>query len=113
MKRTSLPSHSRFIGTPLVQLVDKAGFLTNSFGFGLWNRVEVKPSIYDKQHKIAQHEIGRLDLLAYKYYNDVFLWWVIADRNGIMFQESEMKVGQDIVIPALSAVRSAISRASP
>ena len=112
MRRTSLPSHSRYLATPLVQLSDRAGFLTNSFGFGLWNRIDVKPSIYDKQHKVAQQDIGRLDLLANRYYNDPFFWWVIADRNNIMFQESDMKVGQDIIIPALSAIRAAISKAT-
>lgn len=29
------------------------------------------------------YESDRLDLLAYKYYNDVRYWWVIAEANGL------------------------------
>ena len=52
------------------------------------NRV-FKPTLYPKI-PIRDSDIfiyprfgDRLDNLAYKYYNDVSLWWIIAKANGL------------------------------
>lgn len=43
----------------------------------LYPTIERDPSdIY-----IVTNEVDRLDLLAYKYYNDVRYWWIIAQAN--------------------------------
>jgi len=41
----------------------------------------------------------RLDSLAYKYYNDVTLWWVIAKANGLKGKPA-LSTGEVIRIPA-------------
>ena len=40
-------------------------------------------SVSDSDAFIYPKEGERLDSLAYTYYNDVSLWWVIAKANGI------------------------------
>lgn len=112
MKRTKLASNSRYVGTPLVQLADRSGSLVNSYAFTTWNRIEVRPTTADVMHKVTENEIGRLDILANKYYGDPFLWWVIADRNNMMYPIDEMYVGKDLYIPPIQAIRNALNRAA-
>ena len=33
-------------------------------------------------YTISEHEVGRLDNLAYKFYGSVNLWWLIAFANN-------------------------------
>ncbi len=44
----------------------------------------------------------RLDLLAYEFYNDVSLWWVLATANPIATRRDSymVKPGQQFRIPA-------------
>ena len=44
----------------------------------------------------------RLDLLAYEFYNDVSLWWVLATANPITTRRDSymVKAGQQFRIPA-------------
>lgn len=44
----------------------------------------------------------RLDQLAYKYYNDPKLWWVIAQVNNIKNPFTEFTLNTLIRIPSLS-----------
>jgi hypothetical protein len=41
----------------------------------------------------------RLDQLAYEYYNDVSLWWIIAEANGIGKGTLAVPTGKQIRIP--------------
>ena len=41
----------------------------------------------------------RLDNLAYKYYNDVSLWWIIAKANGLDAAHIGLEVDKQIRIP--------------
>ena len=41
----------------------------------------------------------RLDSLAYKYYNDVTLWWIIAKANGLR-GKPVLNAGEVIRIPS-------------
>lgn len=59
------------------QKVDKSG-------------IRVYQTTYYPEIKISDNDVfilpkegERLDSLAYKYYGDVSLWWVIAKANGI------------------------------
>lgn len=63
-------------------------------------------------HRVSQHEIGFLDLLAVRYYGHGYeqLWWVIALANGILDPELDMTVGQALGIPSRDAVIQFISR---
>lgn len=42
----------------------------------------------------------RLDLLAYKYYNNVGYWWIIAQANGIGKGSLTTEPGTQLRIPA-------------
>ena len=41
----------------------------------------------------------RLDHLAFEYYNDVTLWWIIAEANGIGKGTLAIPIGKQIRIP--------------
>ena len=41
----------------------------------------------------------RLDSLAYKYYNDITLWWIIAKANGLR-GKPVLNAGEVIRIPS-------------
>ena len=65
----------RYKNTP--QKVDKSG-------------IRVYQTTYYPEIKISDNDVfilpkegERLDSLAYKYYGDVSLWWIIAKANGL------------------------------
>ena len=50
--------------------------------------------------KFIYAKIGdRLDSLAYKYYNDITLWWIIAKANGLRGKPA-LSAGEVIRIPS-------------
>ena len=68
------------------------------------NRV-FKPTLYPKI-PIRDSDIfiyprfgDRLDNLAYKYYNDVSLWWIIAKANNLDSSHIGLDVNKQIRIP--------------
>jgi len=68
------------------------------------NRV-FKPTLYPKI-PIRDSDIfiyprfgDRLDNLAYKYYNDVSLWWIIAKANDLDEAHIGLEVDKQIRIP--------------
>lgn len=63
--------------------------------------MEFKSKDTDVFHVIAEGE--RLDLLAYRYYSDSALWWVIADANDIK-NPLRIEVGKRLRIPSKSTV---------
>lgn len=65
-------------------------------------------------HRVRQQDIGFLDLLAVRFYGAGFedFWWAIAYANAIIDPESEMFVGQSLVIPSREAVTTFLTRKS-
>ena len=59
------------------QKLDKSG--VRVYGTTYYPRIEVS----DSDKFIYPKDGDRLDTLAYRYYGDVTLWWVIAKANGI------------------------------
>lgn len=57
-----------------------------------------KLSIENSDSFITTQDGARLDSLAYKYYKDTTLWWVIAKANGIKGINS-LKAGIILRIP--------------
>jgi hypothetical protein len=49
----------------------------------------------DKIHIVSAEEVGRLDLIAFKYYKNPLLWWIIAERNHI---EDVLAIKKDTVL---------------
>lgn len=37
----------------------------------------------DSYHIVTQKDVNRLDLVAYQYYKNTLLWWIIAEASGI------------------------------
>lgn len=59
---------------------------------------EIPAQVDDLIHQVVGAD--RLDLLAYRYYSDPRLWWVIAVANDREEIPTELNVGEDIRIPS-------------
>lgn len=57
----------------------------------------------DRHHIVTQAEIRRIDLISYRYYGDVRLWWVIAEANNIT-DPTHLTPGKVLRIPARETV---------
>lgn len=51
-----------------------------------------------KVHLVTPQQRGRLDLIAYTYYGNPLLWWVIANANRID-NPLEVSAGDKLIIP--------------
>jgi len=49
---------------------------------------------------IISRQGDRLDNLAYKYYNDSRLWWILARANNLGKGDLEVPIGIQLRIPA-------------
>ena len=58
----------------------------------------------DTVHTVKYNEVCRLDLLAYNYYNNALLWWVIAEANNIVDPFIEIKEGTQLRIPSIEGL---------
>lgn len=56
-------------------------------------------------HTITSGEVGRLDLIAQKFYDSAELWWVIAIANDIFNAFTEITIGKILRVPDILAVR--------
>lgn len=69
---------------------------------------EIPISESDTRHIVSAGD--RLDLIAHNYYGSSALWWIIAERNNISLPMSELRQGQELIIPSQSIVDSIISK---
>lgn len=58
----------------------------------------IKPN--DNDLYIISEQGDRLDLLAYKYYNDVSMWWIIATANNLNDANFFVQPGLQLRIPS-------------
>lgn len=56
----------------------------------------------DIYHRIDSHELNRLDKLAYEYYKNPSMWWVIAEANNIFDPFSDIPSGTLLRIPSVT-----------
>lgn len=70
-------------------------------GIEFWDVLDI-PEVLEQRDDLVHRVEGpdRIDLLAYRYYNDARLWWVIAVANGMEELPTELNVGDDIRIPS-------------
>ena len=61
--------------------------------------LEIKESVNDVFHQVMPEEEGRLDLISYKYYGTVLLWWVIA-KVSLIEDPLTVKAGEVLRIPS-------------
>ena len=74
-----------------------------SFKEGDFNLVR-EPYFYIESKDDRVHEVidgDRLDTIAFKYYGNSRLWYIIADANEIT-NPFEIEVGSKLIIPGIS-----------
>jgi len=59
---------------------------------------DIPPQRDDLIHRVEGPD--RIDLLAYRFYQDARLWWVIAVANGMEELPTALNVGDEIRIPS-------------
>ena len=79
---------------------------------GLWKIPKINLT-RAKRHVVRQADIGRIDLIAWDYYKDCTMWWVIARINGIQNPLTDLVVGQTLVIPGAKEVAAAMISGLP
>ena len=76
-------------------------------GESLLSTREIKPiskTNRDQVHKVKTNETTRLDLIAYQYYNNALLWWVVAEANDITDPFEEIPAGTYLRIPSVETL---------
>ena len=92
-----------------------AGRNEDGLEFGLMSVLTDFTELSDDEirlHTIRRQDIGFLDAVAVQFYGEGFedLWWVLAYVNRIIDQETDMVVGEQLVIPSRERVRQFIAR---
>jgi hypothetical protein len=75
-------------------------------GYEFWNNSdlpEIPVQIDDQLYRVTG--IDRIDLLAYRFYGDPVLWWVIAVANDIELPQVQLNEGDVIRIPSVAYVQ--------
>lgn len=91
-----ISKESRHRSSYVVQEVDGTRYLSTP-----------KPPVFEDREDDIIHvikETDRLDLLAYRYYGNAAWWWVIAEKNNIMFPLAMPDAGVRIKIPSYEYV---------
>ena len=63
----------------------------------------------DLFHQVTDADNKRIDLIAWRYYRDVSLWWVIAEYNDIG-NPLELQTGTVLRIPSYDRVQMKVVR---
>jgi hypothetical protein len=80
--------------------------IQNKTGKGLVYHSQLLPYIEptDSDILIVTEEEDRLDLLAYQFYGDSQLWWVIATYNNLTDIDTKLEPGLQLRIPVRASV---------
>ena len=73
---------------------------------GWWEKKEVLPDPSDLVYVLEEKYVGRPDLLAYAFYGETQLWWLILQFNNILDPELELVQGKVLLIPSLEKISS-------
>ena len=84
------------------------GVVEGRVRYGVWVPPDIDMTDYTT-HKVKVQDLSRIDLLAYDYYGDVTLWWVIANVNNIKNPLIELVPGTELKIPTKAAVMEALA----
>lgn len=70
-------------------------------GVEFWDVLDL-PDILEQRDDLVHTVVGpdRMDLLAYRYYRDARLWWVIAAANDIEEVPTSLNIGDELRIPS-------------
>lgn len=116
-KQINLSPHSHLPLTALFQLKDETtGSPSSTYVWGTWEPIDFPEDTTDQFYTTGEHDVGRLDLVAYRFYGNVHLWWVIAHVNDILDQFSDsaddlgLVPGTVLRIPSSARVFSILAR---
>jgi hypothetical protein len=91
--------NSRLLFSPLV-LVD---------GVEFWDLNTLPPiPVREDEVQYTVTFTDRIDLLAYRFYGDPVLWWVIAAANSMEILPTDLKPGDTIRIPSKAFITEAL-----
>ena len=76
--------------------------------FGLWQKPDLKLTEYGR-HVVGPGELGRIDLIAYKYYGNVNYWWAIALANEVKNPLQDLVAGTTLIIPTKEDITEALA----
>lgn len=71
-----------------------------------WDKKNLPVSNTDIEYNVEKFYEGRLDLIAYAFYDEPRYWWIIAQYNAILDPVAEVVEGLYLRIPKLERVRS-------
>jgi hypothetical protein len=74
--------------------------------FENWDILTIPDSPYDKAHVIEVGEEGRWDLISYKYYRTVKLWWFVCLANNVRNPLEILPAGSAIKIPDIESLEN-------
>jgi len=79
--------------------------------FGTRQPVNLRDHPTDLFHQVTEADSKRIDLITWKYYRDVRLWWVIAEKNREKINNPlELPIGTVLRIPAYDRVQMEVVR---
>lgn len=70
--------------------------------YGTRQPLKLREHSSDLFHVVS--DVDRIDLIAYKYYHDVRLWWIIAEMNNIL-NPLELISGTTLRIPSYDRIQ--------
>ena len=73
--------------------------------------LKFKDFISDKEvavRIVRQDEVSNLPLISYRIYGSTHMWWIIAMASDVIDPFSEVTVGKELIVPALTDVESYI-----
>lgn len=86
-------------------------YLTYNLNRGLTiNGVNNIPAIYLDYHTVKEGET--LNIISYKWYGSISLWWVIAKINNIMDATQTLEAGRSLYIIKSDAVNTILNTLS-
>lgn len=70
-------------------------------------KIRTRNKVSEKQSMTHVYSEGdRLDLLAFRYYADDQLWWVLLEANKQFRSEMDIPYGAELIIPSFDEVLS-------
>lgn len=96
----SISKNSRLVLSKLLQV--------DSFQFwDIPDNIAIPPSKDDIQYVVKSND--RIDNISNSFYSTPALWWAIALVNNIDLIPTQLVVGNTLVIPALTSIKSLLS----
>lgn len=98
-------SNERRAYAPIIEVEDETG--------ATFLDLDVLNAAYEGMHEqsmsctsftVTDSEVSQPDAIAYRFYGDERLWWVICTFNGIVDPYTELTAGTKLLIPRLDEV---------